>query len=293
SMAHTKQTAKKTTGGMGPCQQLTQQCKNMPTMTVTKAAGTAKKCLAHKAKASGGRASQIPLLDDNQPMTVDEDIEGMPQQSSSLPLMTPSPVQGSSALPPASADDAKSDARFHFSCFEKTSSDNFPVMNSHIEMTAGSQVNCELLLIIHFYCKGMDLQGSLPQAITDYLWLYFWPGDLQFLQSEFNFATHAKINMHREKMKLLREGICRVLPSHMVIFISMHSDEECGDLFAGQEGPETKPRTIAVNMDHFFSLLFESRMDCFLDGATLVLLTCGWLVKHEGSFNELHSSLCQ
>ncbi|KIK73820.1 hypothetical protein PAXRUDRAFT_177418, partial [Paxillus rubicundulus Ve08.2h10] len=24
----------------------------------------------------------------------------------------------------------------------------------------------------------------------------------------------------------------------------------------------------------------------------LVLLTCGWLVKHEGSFNELHSSLC-
>ncbi|KIK74787.1 hypothetical protein PAXRUDRAFT_126602, partial [Paxillus rubicundulus Ve08.2h10] len=150
----------------------------------------------------------------------------------------------------------------------------FPVMSSHITMTAGSQVNCEPLLIIHFYCNGMDLQGSPPQAIADYLWPYFQPGDLQFLQSEFTFATHAKINMHREKI-------------HMVIFISMHSNEEHRDLFAGQKGPEIKLRPIAVNVDRFFSLLFQSGMDHFLDGATLVLLTCGWLVKHEGSFNEL------
>ncbi|KIK76539.1 hypothetical protein PAXRUDRAFT_18129 [Paxillus rubicundulus Ve08.2h10] len=55
SMARTKQTAKKTTGGMGPCQQLAQQRRNLPTMTVAKAAGTAKKHLTCKAKASGGR----------------------------------------------------------------------------------------------------------------------------------------------------------------------------------------------------------------------------------------------
>ncbi|KIK72148.1 hypothetical protein PAXRUDRAFT_22338 [Paxillus rubicundulus Ve08.2h10] len=89
-------------------------------------------------------------------MTVDEDIEAMLQRSSSLPPMTPSPMQGSSALPPASADDAKND--------------------------------------------GMDLQGSPPQAIADYLRPYFQPRDLQFLQSEFDFATCAKIDMHREKM---------------------------------------------------------------------------------------------
>ncbi|KIK72559.1 hypothetical protein PAXRUDRAFT_180446, partial [Paxillus rubicundulus Ve08.2h10] len=93
----------------------------------------------------------------------------------------------------------------------------------------------------------------------------------------------------------------------VVIFISTHSNEEHRDLFAGQGGPEMKPRPIAVNVDHisprslltndadiclqFFSLLFQSGMDCFLDRATLVLLTCGWLVKHKGSFNELHSSL--
>ncbi|KIK76410.1 hypothetical protein PAXRUDRAFT_18239 [Paxillus rubicundulus Ve08.2h10] len=51
----------------------------------------------------------MQLLDNNQPMTVDEDIEAMPQRSPSLPPMTPSPVHGSSALAPASADDAKND----------------------------------------------------------------------------------------------------------------------------------------------------------------------------------------
>ncbi|KIK73539.1 hypothetical protein PAXRUDRAFT_20744 [Paxillus rubicundulus Ve08.2h10] len=79
-------------------------------MMVAKAVGTAKKHLTCKAKASGGRAPQMQLSDDDQPMTVDEDIEAMPQWSSSLPPMTPSPVQGSSALPPASADDAKNDS---------------------------------------------------------------------------------------------------------------------------------------------------------------------------------------
>ncbi|KIK72438.1 hypothetical protein PAXRUDRAFT_21985 [Paxillus rubicundulus Ve08.2h10] len=133
-MARTKQTAKKTTGGMGPSQQLAQKHRNLQTMTVTKAVGTAKQRLRHKAKASGGQAPQMRLSDDDQPMAVDEDIEAMLQWSSSLPPMTPSPVQGSSALPPASADDPKND--------------------------------------------GMDLQGSPPQAIADYLWPYFQPGDL-------------------------------------------------------------------------------------------------------------------
>ncbi|KIK72464.1 hypothetical protein PAXRUDRAFT_21957 [Paxillus rubicundulus Ve08.2h10] len=51
SMARTNQTAKKTTGGMGPRQQLAQKCRNLPTMMVAKAAGTAKQRLTRKAKA--------------------------------------------------------------------------------------------------------------------------------------------------------------------------------------------------------------------------------------------------
>ncbi|KIK74719.1 hypothetical protein PAXRUDRAFT_174867, partial [Paxillus rubicundulus Ve08.2h10] len=161
----------------------------------------------------------------------------------------------------------------------------FPVMSSHIAMTAGSQVNCEPLLIIHFYLKGMDLKGCPPQAICEYLWPYFPPNALHFLELEFNFGTRAKIAEHKGKMET-------IIPSgRVVIFISTHSKEERGDLFAGEEGPRTKPRPIAVKVDQFFSLLFTSRMDDLLKGATVVLLTCGWLVEHEQSFQDLHSSL--
>ncbi|KIK76423.1 hypothetical protein PAXRUDRAFT_18232 [Paxillus rubicundulus Ve08.2h10] len=69
--------------------------------------------------------------------------------------------------------------------------------------------------------------------------------------------------------------------------------EEQGDLFAGEEGPQTKPRSIAVKVDQFFSLLFASKMDDLLKGAMVVLLTCGWLVEHKQSFQDLHSSLCR
>ncbi|KIK76634.1 hypothetical protein PAXRUDRAFT_18064 [Paxillus rubicundulus Ve08.2h10] len=69
-------------------------------------------------------------------------------------------------------------------------------------------------------------------------------------------------------------------------------EEECGDLFAGEEGPQTKPRPIAVKVDQIFSLLFMSGMDHLLKGAMVVLLACGWLVEHEQSFLELHSHLC-
>ncbi|KIK77883.1 hypothetical protein PAXRUDRAFT_165487, partial [Paxillus rubicundulus Ve08.2h10] len=54
---------------------------------------------------------------------------------------------------------------FTFHALKKPVLMTFPIMSSCIVTTAGSQVNCELLLIIHFYCKGMDFQGSPPQAI--------------------------------------------------------------------------------------------------------------------------------
>ncbi|KIK76566.1 hypothetical protein PAXRUDRAFT_18105 [Paxillus rubicundulus Ve08.2h10] len=42
-----------------------------------------------------------------------------------------------------------------------------------------------------------------------------------------------------------------------MIFISTHSEEEHNDLFAGEEGPQTKPRPVAVKVDQFFSALHK------------------------------------
>ncbi|KIK77700.1 hypothetical protein PAXRUDRAFT_17321 [Paxillus rubicundulus Ve08.2h10] len=260
-------------------------------------------------------------------MVMDEDAETMPHQSSSLTPPPPSsPLQVPSTLPSSSKDDIKnedchlcldggedlyccirclrvicnvcimvpveshslvrgSDMDFTCpACHEAADRDNsgqmgqafapywgftfhtsskpvltaFPVMSSCIAMTAGSQ--------------EMDLQGCPPRAICEYLRPYFPPNALHFLELEWDFRTRAKIAEHKGKMETMRE-------------------EERGDLFAGEEGPQTKPRPIAVKVDQFFSLLFTSGMDDLLKGATVVLLTCGWLVEHEQSFQDLRSSL--
>ncbi|KIK75145.1 hypothetical protein PAXRUDRAFT_173604, partial [Paxillus rubicundulus Ve08.2h10] len=181
---------------------------------------------------------------------------------------------------------------FTFHTSSKPVLTTFLVMSSCIVMTAGSQVNCGPLLIIHFYLKGMDLQGCPPQAICEYLWPYFPCNSLHFWESEFDFGTRAKISIseHRGKMETMQEGIGSVPSGQVMIFISTHSEEEHGDLFASEEGPQTKPRPVAVKVDH---ISFQIGMDHLLQGATAVLLTCGWPVKHEQSFLELHSSLHQ
>ncbi|KIK80518.1 hypothetical protein PAXRUDRAFT_127548, partial [Paxillus rubicundulus Ve08.2h10] len=80
-------------------------------------------------------------------------------------------------------------------------------------------------------------------AICEYLQPYFPPNALHFWDSEFNFRTRAKISKHKGKMET-------IVPSgQVVIFIRTHSEEEQGDLFAGEEGPQTKPRPIAVKVD--------------------------------------------
>ncbi|KIK79185.1 hypothetical protein PAXRUDRAFT_161970, partial [Paxillus rubicundulus Ve08.2h10] len=125
----------------------------------------------------------------------------------------------------------------------------------------------------------------------EYLQLYFPPNVLHFWELEFNFRTRAKIAKHKGKMETMQEGIDSVPSGRVMIFISAHSKEEQGDLFAGEECPQTKPRPIAVKVDQCFSLLFASRMDHLLKGAMVVLLTCAWLVRHERSFQDLHYSL--
>ncbi|KIK71801.1 hypothetical protein PAXRUDRAFT_181824, partial [Paxillus rubicundulus Ve08.2h10] len=82
-----------------------------------------------------------------------------------------------------------------------------------------------------------------------YLWPYFPPNALHFSELEFNFGTRAKIAKYKGKMETMQEGIGSVPSGRVVIFISTHSKEERGDLFAGEEGPQTKPRPIAVKVD--------------------------------------------
>ncbi|KAF9218178.1 hypothetical protein BS17DRAFT_770864, partial [Gyrodon lividus] len=67
--------------------------------------------------------------------------------------------------------------------------------------------------------------------------------------------------------------------------------ERRGDLFAGQEGSAKNPKPVAVEVDKFFRMLLASNFTSLLNRATIVLLTCSWLVQHAESFGQLRLSL--
>ncbi|KIJ12242.1 hypothetical protein PAXINDRAFT_14866 [Paxillus involutus ATCC 200175] len=133
----------------------------------------------------------------------------------------------------------------------------FPILTSHFAMSAQSQVNGEPLLIVHLFCKGMESQGTPLEAIAKFLRPYF-RGQIS--------DTHTY------------DG-------------DTHSEQRRGNLFAGQEGSARNPKPVAVEVDKFFSMLLPSDFASLLKGATVVLLTCSWLVQHAESFNQLQSSL--
>ncbi|KAF9230158.1 hypothetical protein BU15DRAFT_69437 [Melanogaster broomeanus] len=169
--------------------------------------------------------------------------------------------------------------------------DSFPVLTSNHTLSAQSEVNSEPLLILHFFCKGMESRASPADLVNNLMQPYFSASTLQFLEVEFDFGTTEKVHEHAEKMEALRKEIRAVPAGRALIFISTHSEEQRGDLFAGHEGPESKPSPIAIEVDKFFMFLLAGGLASHVKGATIVLMTCGWLVKHEPAFKSLQRSL--
>ncbi|KAF9225096.1 hypothetical protein BS17DRAFT_807496 [Gyrodon lividus] len=151
----------------------------------------------------------------------------------------------------------------------------YPVLSSHFAMSAQSQVN------------GTKSEGTPPDAIAKFLWPYFRSTDLQYIEQEFNFGTQAKYRTHICAMLSLRQQIHTIPTGRVLLFISTHSKEQRGDLFAGQEGLVKNPKPVAVEVDKFFRMLLAGDFASLLNGATIVLLTCGWLVQHAELFGQL------
>ena len=110
-------------------------------------------------------------------------------------------------------------------------------------MSSRSEVNNDPLTIIHLYLAGMNLHGSPPRLVYESFWSYFRPNDLLFVELEFDAGTPTKEADHQLKMASLVERLRCTHSARVLVFISMHSDENRGDLFVGHcdhnghEGP--------------------------------------------------------
>ncbi|KIJ15719.1 hypothetical protein PAXINDRAFT_155325 [Paxillus involutus ATCC 200175] len=261
AMARTKQTAQLTTGGSHPSQQL--KTKNKYTMKTPK-------------QAAGGCALHANLIveDVDVGMDISNDAEAGSHPFSPLTLLPPSsPVQSLPVWVLRSMQDEEMwDEEMHNEAFTRLNETQdpvlptYPVLSSHFTMSSLSQVN------------GMESQGTPLEAVATFLRPYFHGTDLQYIKQEFDFGTQTKYWTHQ----------IRAIPTGQVLFfISTHSEQQRGNLFAGQEGSAKNLKPVAVEVNKFFRMLLAGNFASLLNGATLVLLTCGWLVQHAESFCQL------
>ncbi|KIJ10611.1 hypothetical protein PAXINDRAFT_16384 [Paxillus involutus ATCC 200175] len=83
--------------------------------------------------------------------------------------------------------------------------------------------------------------------------------------------------------------ICTVPTGWILLFVSIHSNEERGNLFIQQE--DSTGKSVVVDVEIIFDLLLGNDMGNVVRGATLVLLTCSWVVVYKALFKALQSSL--
>ncbi|KAF9233807.1 DNA polymerase family A-domain-containing protein [Melanogaster broomeanus] len=135
------------------------------------------------------------------------------------------------------------------------------------------------MLILHLFSKGMDTRGT-TRLIHELLHPYFFDDTLIFEELEFEFGTAAKARLYATQM-------------------ATHGEENRGDSFAGDDGLPTtlsrwpsksKKKNFLIPLLQWFESLLR-RAAPLLQGATIVLLSCSWLVKYPESFKGPQMSL--
>ncbi|KAG9312771.1 hypothetical protein JVU11DRAFT_7208 [Chiua virens] len=150
--------------------------------------------------------------------------------------------------------------------------------------SARRQIHDEEVLILHFYCKGMDPVGSPPSALEAMIGSYFPCGALQLRSIQFDLGTDRKVKAHNASMEKLAEELCSKTVGRVVVFVTTHSDVESGNLFAGEFAPSAK-------IPQLFHDLFGSSLKHIVRGGILVLLSCWWSHQYPESRAGLQDSV--
>ncbi|KAI6140744.1 hypothetical protein BKA82DRAFT_32498 [Pisolithus tinctorius] len=158
------------------------------------------------------------------------------------------------------------------------------------ERASKSQVCAESTLILELVCTGVEIQGSLPSLLNTTIEEYHTSDSLLYQKIIFDFGTDRKFSWWSTRIKKLGEKLGTYAFKHKIIFITVHSEVTCSDLFAGKgESGED----VAMEVGEFMKCLFTSPLQNMVYGSMLFMLTCGPVVSFEQSFAALKQSIMQ
>ncbi|KAH7919746.1 hypothetical protein BV22DRAFT_1133620 [Leucogyrophana mollusca] len=135
---------------------------------------------------------------------------------------------------------------------------------------SGAKVDSRSLCIVHFVCKGQNVNGGPARMAKTYLEGYIGDDSLVYVEVEFDLTLdEGERDFVEYKMKLANYLVDEKY-ARLMIFVTTHSDDTSGDLFVG-------PKCcfeVGMWMDTFFG----GPMAPVVQGATVFLLACGTVV---------------
>ncbi|KAI6011545.1 hypothetical protein BKA83DRAFT_107141, partial [Pisolithus microcarpus] len=156
------------------------------------------------------------------------------------------------------------------------------------ERVSKAQVCANSILILHLVCAGMEHRGSLPQLLHTTLKEYHTEDSLTYEEVTFDLGTNTKLAQWIRKAGRLGAKLAARDFRCKIIFVMVHSEVTCGDLFAGKnEGGED----VATAIEDFMHYVFAPPLHELVYASTLFMLTCGYLVAFEESFMAMKQAI--
>ncbi|KAI6142777.1 hypothetical protein BKA82DRAFT_25738 [Pisolithus tinctorius] len=117
--------------------------------------------------------------------------------------------------------------------------DGYPVLpvpisvNRPLELSIRSRLLSHPTLVIHLRLTGIPAGGPV-NMVTEVLAPYFPGGGFQFIDLEFDIATCAKLKKYNNRASHLMSKLSQFQFRNVIVGITDHSDTERGDLFIGK-----------------------------------------------------------
>ncbi|KAI6004868.1 hypothetical protein EDD15DRAFT_2191626 [Pisolithus albus] len=156
------------------------------------------------------------------------------------------------------------------------------------ERASKTQVCAESILILHLVCVGMERRGSLPKLLYTSLEDYHTQDSLVYEEVFFDFGTDEKLVRWSKKASLLGARLAERNFGRKIIFVTVHSEVNRGNLFAGKD---RNGNDVAMEVADFVNCLFNPPLDKVVYASTLFMLTCGHVVAFEESYKAMKQAI--
>ncbi|KAI6010348.1 hypothetical protein EDC04DRAFT_2610216 [Pisolithus marmoratus] len=155
-----------------------------------------------------------------------------------------------------------------------------PVITGGFQHAINAQVAPHSIALIHLHLENLEVGHAQVNMIHSLLQPYFPKGRYQFSQLPFNLTTQESLAVYQTAAFNLATSLSSY--QSVILFLTTHSDEERGDLFAGfVDGV-----TVASEVSEVLHALFTPFTQ-IIRVAHIFFNVCGSVVTVEDSFNGL------